>query len=95
MTQDLTKIYSQKKEIFDLEERHDIDIEYPNKNFFTNNLIIDIFVFTVAILLAITTLIILYLLCKYNKLRTLVTSLVVKDVSRSKRGKCISNETKH
>ena len=27
--------YKQKKEIFDLKERHDIDIESPNKNFFT------------------------------------------------------------
>ena len=78
--------YKQKKEIFDLKERHDIDIESPNKNFFTNNLIVDIFVFTVAITSAITTLIILYLLCKHNKLRTLVASLVlqqVKEVSAS------------
>ena len=34
--------YKQKKEIFDLKERYDIDetdINSPNKNFFTNNLI--------------------------------------------------------
>ena len=34
--------YKQKKEIFDLKERHDIneiDIESPIKNFFTNNFI--------------------------------------------------------
>ena len=34
--------YKQKTEIFDLKERHDIediDIESPNKNFFTNNFI--------------------------------------------------------
>ena len=43
--------YKQKKEIFDLKERHDIDIESPNKNFFTNNIIVDIFIFTVAIIL--------------------------------------------
>ena len=45
--------YKQKKEIFDLKERHDIGdihIESPNKNFFTNNFTVDIFVFTVAIL---------------------------------------------
>ena len=78
--------YKQKKEIFDLKERHDIDIEFLNKNFFTNNAIVDIFVFTVAILLTISTLIILYLLCKHNKLRTLVASLTlqqVKEVSAS------------
>ena len=28
--------YKLKKEIFDLKERCDIDIEYPHKNFFTN-----------------------------------------------------------
>ena len=77
MTQDLTRLYhqlltlkeyiskyKQKKEISDLKERHDIDdkdIEFPNKNFFANNFIIVIFVFTVAIILAITTLIVLYL----------------------------------
>ena len=79
--------FKQKKEIFDLKrKRHDIDIESPNKKFFTNNLIVDIFIFTVAIISAITTLIILYLLCKHNKLRTLVASLAlqqVKEVSAS------------
>ena len=60
--------YKQKKEIFYLKERHDtMNIESSNKNFFTNNLIVDIFVFTAAIILAIATIIILYLLCKHNK----------------------------
>ena len=73
--------YKQKKEIFNLKERHDTtNIESPNKIFFTNNLIVDIFVFTAAIILAIATLIILYLLCKHNKLRTLVASLVLQQV---------------
>ena len=38
--------YKHEKEIFDLKERHDIDeldIEFSNKNFFTNNFIIDVF----------------------------------------------------
>ena len=65
---------------FYLKERHDIDIESPNKNFFTNNLIVDIFVFTAAIISAIATMIILYLLCKHNKLRTLVASLMLQQV---------------
>ena len=70
--------YRQKKEIFNLKERHDTtNIESRNKNFFTNNLIVDIFVFTAATILAIATIIILYLLCKHNKLRTLVASLVL------------------
>ena len=54
--------------------------ESPYKNFFTNNLIVDIFVFTAAIISAIATVIILYLLCKHNKLRTLVASLLLQQV---------------
>ena len=84
--------YKQKKEIFDSKERNDTDLEFPNKNFFTSNLIVDIFIFTVAIILAIPTLIILYLVCKHNKLRTLVARLALQHV---KRGKHISNETRH
>ena len=50
--------YNHDKEIFDLKERHDIDeleTEFVNKNFFTNNFIIDIFVFVIAIILIIST----------------------------------------
>ena len=69
------------KEIFDLNERHHtMKIESPNKNFFTNNVIGDIFVFTTTIILAIATIIILYLLCKHYKLRTLVASFVLQQV---------------
>ena len=73
--------YNQKKEIFDLQERHDTtNIESPNKIFFTNNLIVDIFVFATAIILSIATIIILYLLCKHNTLRMLVASLTLQQV---------------
>ena len=81
--------YIHQKEIFDLKERHDVkesDLETPNKNFFTNNLSVDVFMFIIAIILVITTMIILYILCKHNKLRTLVASLAlpqVKEVSTS------------
>ena len=64
-----------------MKERHDtVNIESLNKNFFTNTLTVDIFAFTAAISLAIATIIILYLLCKHNKLRTLVASLVLQQV---------------
>ena len=46
----------------------------------------DVFVFIIAIILIIITMIILYFLCKHNKLRTLVVSLAlqrVKEVSAS------------
>ena len=45
--------YKHLKEIFDLKERHDInelDLDTPNKNFFTNNLIMDVFLFIIAII---------------------------------------------
>ena len=63
--------------MFDLKERHDIDIESPNKKFFTSNFKVDIFIFTVTIILAITTLIILYLLYKHNKLKTFIAILAL------------------
>ena len=53
--------YKHQKENFDLQERHDInelDLEAPNKNFFTNNFILDLFVFIIGIILVITTIII-------------------------------------
>ena len=65
--------YKHQKEIFDLKERNDInklDIETPNKNFFTNNFIMDVLMFIIAIISNITTMIILYALCKHNKLYT-------------------------
>ena len=81
--------YKHEKEIFDLKERHDIhklDLETPYKNFFTNNFIIDIFVFTIAIISVITTVIIICILCKHNKLQALVASLAfqqIREVSAS------------
>ena len=81
--------YKHQKEIFDLKESHDInelDLETPSKNFFANNFIMDVFMFIIAIISVITTMIILYILCKHNKLRTLVASLAlqqVKEVSTS------------
>ena len=72
--------YKNEKEIFGLKERHDIDeldIEFPNKNFFTNNFIIDTFVFVIVIISVITTMIIIYPLYKHNKLRALVMTLAL------------------
>ena len=79
--------YKHDSEIFDLKERHDIDeleIEFVNKNFFTNNFIVDIFVFIIAIILVITTTIIIYALCKHNKLRALVMSVALQHVKEVK-----------
>ena len=66
-----------------MKERHDInelDLDTPNKNFFTNNFIVDVCAFIIAIVSVITTKIILYILCKHNKLRTLGASLALQQV---------------
>ena len=72
--------YKHDKEIFDLKERQDkeeLEIEFVSKNFFTNNFVIDVFVFTIAIISVISTVIIIYVICKHNKLRMLVMSLAL------------------
>ena len=79
--------YKHDSEFFNLKEMHKIDefdIEFVNKNFFTNNFIADLFVFIIAIKLVITTIIIIYALCKHNKLRVLVTSLALQQVKEVK-----------
>ena len=79
--------YKCDKEIFDLKEKHGIDklkIEFANKNFFTNNFIIDVFMFVIAIILIISTIIIIYILCKHKKLRTLVTCLALQQAKEVK-----------
>ena len=66
-----------------MEERHDIyelELETSYKNFLTNNFIVHIFIFIIAIISVITTIKIIYTSCKHNKLRTLVQSLAVQQV---------------
>ena len=59
--------YKHKKEIFNLNERHDTtDENLPNKNFFTNNFIVDIFLFVTAIISLLVTKLAIYLLCIYG-----------------------------
>ena len=68
--------------MFDLKERHDIDeleLETPYKNFFTDNFIVDIFTFIIAITLVVTTTVIIYALCTHNKLG-IVASLALQQV---------------
>ena len=67
-------------------ERHDIDEvgkEFANKNFF-NSQVVKIFKFIVAIISIIATVVTIYAICKHNKLRTLVTSLVLQQVREIK-----------
>ena len=73
--------YKHKKEIFDLEERHDnTDKNLPSKNFFSNNFIVDVFLFIAAIIPLLVTTLVIYSHYKHEKLRTLVTSLALQKV---------------
>ena len=77
--------YIKRKEIFDLQERHESTCN-TNKNFFSNNHIMDIFMFVSSIISLISTTLIMYLIFKHKKIRTLVASLVlcqVKEVGTS------------
>ena len=75
--------YNHKKEIFDLNERDDKSIvtDLPNnKNFFSNNYIIDVFLLVTAVISLLVTTLAIYLLCKHKKLRMLVASLAFQQV---------------
>ena len=72
--------YAKNKDIFDLKQRHVSTVESlnnSNKNFFSNNYIVDIFVFTSSIISLISTTLIIYLYCKHKHIRTLVASLIL------------------
>ena len=81
--------YAKNKEIFDLKERHVSIIESlnnSNKNFISNNYIVDIFMFTTSVISLISTTLTIYLFCKHKHIRTLVTSLMlhkIKEVEAS------------
>ena len=77
---DLIHQYNQKKEILDLNKRHGNTELTTNKNFFSNNYIVDIFLFITAVISLLVTTLAIYLLCKHKKLRMLVTSLALQQV---------------
>ena len=84
---DFMNLYTKRKEIFDLQERHDSKIN-TDKNFFSNNHILDIFIFISSITSLISTTLIIYLICKHKKITILVASLAlhqIKEVSANSR----------
>ena len=66
-----------KKEIFGLDERHDTMDLTTNKNFFSNNYILDVFLSVTSVISLLVTNFAIYLLCKHKKVRMLVTSLAL------------------
>ena len=59
--------YTNHKEIFDLQERHDNMELNANTNFFSENYIVDIFLFISVIISLLATILTVYLLCKHKK----------------------------
>ena len=82
--------YNHRKEIFDLNERHDSTDLITNKGFFSYNYIVDIFLFIAAVISLLVTTLAIYLLCKDKKLRTLAASLALQQVRKV--GAVIQNE---
>ena len=80
---DFINQYNQKKEIFDLNKRHEKSIVLDlttNKTFFSNNYIIDVFLFVTAVISLLVTNLVIYLLCKYKKLIMLVACLALQHI---------------
>ena len=72
--------YANNKEIFDLKQKHVYTVEpvnNSNKNFFSNNYIVDIFMFTSSIISIILTNLGMYLFFKHKHIRTLVAGLIL------------------
>ena len=68
------------KKFFDFKQRHVSMVEAlnnSNKNFFSNNYIVDIFIFTSSIISLISTTLVIYLFCKHKHIRTLVARLIL------------------
>ena len=76
--------YTNHKESFDLQGRHDdTDVKLnTNKKFFSENCIVDIFLFMTAIISLLATTLTVYLLCKHKKLQMLIASLVLHQVKK-------------
>ena len=72
--------YIKHRNIFDMKQRCVSTVKSlnnSNKNFFSNNYIVDIFIFTSSIISIISTTVIIYLFCKHQHIRTLLASLIL------------------
>ena len=77
--------YAKHKEIFDFNQRHVSTVESlnnSNKNFFFNNYIVDISMFTSSVISLISTTLVIYLFCKHRHIRTLVSSLILHKITK-------------
>ena len=75
-------IFTNHKKNCDLQERHDSMKLNTNKNFFSDNYIVDIFVFISVVISLLATTLTVCLLCKPKKLQALIASLVLHQVRK-------------
>ena len=69
--------YTKHKQIFNLQVRHDSMELNTNKNIYSDNYIMDIFMFIFVIISLLATTLTVYLLCKHKKFQMLIASLVL------------------
>ena len=81
---DFINSYTNHKEIFDLQERHDNTELNTNKNFSSENYIVNIFMFISVIISLLATTLTVYLLCKHRKIRKLMASVVLHQVKEAR-----------
>ena len=77
--------------------RHDSTELNTNKNFFSDNYIVDIFIFISVIISLLATTLTVYLLCKHKKLQTIIAGLVLhqaKEVGEEVTQKEVNSECK-
>ena len=73
----ITNYINNDKEIFDLQQRHAIELLMSsNKNFFSSH-IVNIFMFTPSVISIITITLVIYLYCKHKHIKTIVASLIL------------------
>ena len=63
-----------------MQERHSNGLHLANKNSFFNSYTIDIFLLVTAIISLVLTSIVMYIICKQTKLKSLVTSLALQHI---------------
>ena len=73
---DFMKDYINNKEMFDLQQRHAVELFKSSKNFISSY-IVNIFMFTPSIMSIITVMLVVYLFCKHKHIRALVASLIL------------------
>ena len=81
MLKDYVHQFQHKKEISDFQKRHNSDNGgVLNKNSIVNNNTIYVFPFVTAILSLVVTTIVIYIVCRHTKMKSLITSFALQQI---------------